>query len=55
MKENCDQTIKQMAEDNPMNRLGRPEEVGKSMIFLAFEVTFTTCAEFVVDGGGSQP
>lgn len=53
-KEAADQTIKQMTEDNPMKRFGRPEEVGKAMIFLAFEATFTTGAELVVDGGGSQ-
>ena len=53
-KEAADQTIKQMTEQNPMKRFGRPEEVAKAMIFLAFEATFTTGAELVVDGGGSQ-
>ncbi len=53
-KEAANRTIKQMTDDNPMKRFGRPEEVGKAMIFLAFEATFTTGAEFVVDGGGSQ-
>jgi len=53
-KEAADRTIKQMTDDNPMKRFGRPEEVGKAMIFLAFEATFTTGAEFVIDGGGSQ-
>ena len=53
-KEDADKTIKQMTEQNPMKRFGRPEEVGKAMIFLAFEATFTTGAELVVDGGGSQ-
>ncbi|WP_428390460.1 SDR family oxidoreductase [Lichenicoccus sp.] len=53
-KEAADQTIKQMTEQNPMKRFGRPEEVGRALIFLAFEATFTTGAELVVDGGGSQ-
>jgi NAD(P)-dependent dehydrogenase (short-subunit alcohol dehydrogenase family) len=42
-----------MTQDNPM-RFGRPEEVAKALVFLAFEATYTTGAKFVVDGGGSQ-
>ena len=53
-KEQADRTIEEMTADNPMKRFGRPEEVAKAMIFLAFEATFTTGAELVVDGGGSQ-
>ena len=53
-REAADQTIKQMTEQNPMRRFGRPEEVARAMIFLAFEATFTTGAELAVDGGGSQ-
>ena len=53
-KEAADQTVKQMTEQNPMKRFGRPEEVAKALIFLAFEATYTTGAELVVDGGGSQ-
>jgi len=53
-KEAADQTIKQMTEQNPMKRFGRPEEVARAMVFLAFEATFTTGAELAVDGGGSQ-
>jgi len=53
-REAADQTIKQMTEQNPMKRFGRPEEVARAMVFLAFEATFTTGAELAVDGGGSQ-
>jgi NAD(P)-dependent dehydrogenase (short-subunit alcohol dehydrogenase family) len=48
------QTKQQMSESNPMKRFGRPEEVAKAMAFLAFDATYTTGAELVVDGGGSQ-
>lgn len=44
----------QMAADNPMKRFGRPEEVAKAALFLAFDATFTTGAELAVDGGASQ-
>jgi len=43
-----------MSEANPMKRFGRPEEVAKAVAFLAFDATYTTGAELVVDGGGSQ-
>ena len=44
----------QMTADNPMKRFGRPEEIAKAVLFLAFEATYTTGAELPVDGGGSQ-
>ena len=53
-KEAADQIVKQMTAENPMKRFGRPEEVAKALVFLAFEATYTTGAELVVDGGGSQ-
>jgi NAD(P)-dependent dehydrogenase (short-subunit alcohol dehydrogenase family) len=45
--------LESMTEDNPMKRFGRPEEVAKAVAFLAFDATYTTGAEFVVDGGQS--
>jgi NAD(P)-dependent dehydrogenase (short-subunit alcohol dehydrogenase family) len=47
-------TKAQMRETNPMKRFGRPEEVARAAVFLAFEATFTTGAELTVDGGASQ-
>lgn len=44
----------QMAADNPMGRFGRADEVAKAVAFLAFDATYTTGAELVVDGGSSQ-
>jgi NAD(P)-dependent dehydrogenase (short-subunit alcohol dehydrogenase family) len=53
-KETLEKTYKQMAESNPMKRVGNPEEIAKAAVFLAFEATYTTGAELPVDGGGSQ-
>ncbi len=38
----------------PMRRLGTPEEVAAAVAYLAFGATFSTGAEFPVDGGASQ-
>ena len=38
----------------PMKRFGTSEEIAKAVLFLAFDVTFTTGAEIPVDGGWSQ-
>jgi NAD(P)-dependent dehydrogenase (short-subunit alcohol dehydrogenase family) len=38
----------------PMKRLGRPEEVARAALFLAFDATFTTGADLPVDGGVGQ-
>ncbi len=53
-KEALEETYKQMAESNPMKRVGNTEEIAKAAVFLAFEATYTTGAELPVDGGGSQ-
>ncbi|MBT2414695.1 SDR family oxidoreductase [Streptomyces sp. ISL-12] len=53
-REAAEQMKAGMAAENPMGRVGRPEEVARAVLFLAFEATFTTGAELAVDGGGSQ-
>ncbi len=53
-QEVMDQVKAQMREGNPMKRFGEPEEVAKAVVFLAFDATFTTGAELVVDGGATQ-
>lgn len=53
-KKAADETKQTMTEQNPMKRFGRPEEVGKALIFLAFEATYNTGSELAVDGGGTQ-
>ncbi|GIO15819.1 short-chain dehydrogenase [Cohnella xylanilytica] len=53
-KEAAEQTKAQMSQGNPMLRFGEPLEVAKTVAFLAFDATYTTGAEFPVDGGASQ-
>jgi len=53
-KETADQIRAQLSSEIPLGRLGNPVEVAKALVFLAFEATFTTGAEFPVDGGGTQ-
>jgi NAD(P)-dependent dehydrogenase (short-subunit alcohol dehydrogenase family) len=53
-KATADHLTQQMREANPMKRFGRPEEVAKAVLFLAFEATYTTGLELPVDGGWSQ-
>jgi NAD(P)-dependent dehydrogenase (short-subunit alcohol dehydrogenase family) len=40
--------------DNPMRRFGTPDEIARAAAFLAFDATYTTGAEFAVDGGATQ-
>jgi NAD(P)-dependent dehydrogenase (short-subunit alcohol dehydrogenase family) len=53
-KEQMDQFHKQIGEVNPMKRFGRPEEIAKAAVFLAFDATFTNGHELPVDGGMTQ-
>jgi NAD(P)-dependent dehydrogenase (short-subunit alcohol dehydrogenase family) len=53
-KEAAERTKAQMTANNPMLRFGDPREVAEAVAFLAFDATFTTGAELVVDGGASQ-
>jgi NAD(P)-dependent dehydrogenase (short-subunit alcohol dehydrogenase family) len=46
--------VEQFKAGVPMKRFGTSEEVARAALFLAFEATFTTGAELVVDGGMSQ-
>ncbi|MBY8858770.1 SDR family oxidoreductase [Nocardia sp. CA2R105] len=39
---------------NPMRRFGTPEEMARAAAFLAFEATYVTGTELVVDGGATQ-
>ena len=44
--------IRMMASGTPMGRIGRPEEVAATVLFLASdEASYITGAEFHVDGG----
>lgn len=40
-----------MAAAQPIPRMGEPEEVSKLVLFLAADATYTTGAEFIIDGG----
>lgn len=45
----------QLHEMTPMGRLGRPEEIANMALYLASdESSFSTGAQFVVDGGGTS-
>lgn len=53
-KEVAEQHREQMTANTPMRRFGDSGEVAKAVAFLAFDATYTTGAEFPVDGGASQ-
>jgi NAD(P)-dependent dehydrogenase (short-subunit alcohol dehydrogenase family) len=46
--------VGQFSENSLLKRIGTSEEVAKAVLFLAFDATYTTGAEFPVDGGLSQ-
>ncbi len=41
----------EMSIDAPIARAGRPDEVAKMMLFIAADATYSTGAEFQIDGG----
>ena len=47
-------TRESMTAENPMLRFGDPAEITSAVLFLAFDASYTTGSELVVDGGGSQ-
>ena len=53
-EEAAEQFTAQVLADNPMQRFGTPDEFARAAAFLAFEATYTTGAEFTVDGGRTQ-
>ena len=53
-KEEAAQIREKMVGLVPMKRWGTSEEIAKAVLFLGFDATFTTGAEFPVDGGWSQ-
>ena len=53
-REQIEHFPKPMEEGNPMKRFGRPEEIAKAAVFLAFDATFTNGHELPVDGGMTQ-
>ncbi|HBF83469.1 MAG TPA: short-chain dehydrogenase [Streptomyces sp.] len=53
-KEAADQFKAERVAENPMRRFGTPEEVAGAVAFLAFDATYTTGTELVVDGGVTQ-
>ena len=53
----AEQAAKMLAmyrEGVPMKRLGLEDEIVRAVLFLAFDATFSTGTEMMVDGGGGQ-
>ncbi len=53
-EEDAEQFKTQVVADNPMQRFGTLDEFARAAAFLAFDATYTTGAEFAVDGGRTQ-
>lgn len=50
-----DEALERLAEDIPLGRLGRPEELASAVVFLCSErASFITGQSIVVDGGASS-
>ena len=49
MTEGWDETA--VTGNQPIPRFGTPQEVARMVLFIAAEATYSTGAEFVVDGG----
>lgn len=50
----AEQLKQQYRDRSPMHRFGESSEVAAAVAFLTFDATYTTGAEFPVDGGASQ-
>ena len=46
-----DAFVREGEQITPMKRIGTPEEFARTVLFLAFDATFTTGTELVIDGG----
>jgi NAD(P)-dependent dehydrogenase (short-subunit alcohol dehydrogenase family) len=53
-EEAAEQFKAQVVADNPMQRFGTVDEFARAAAFLAFDASYTTGAEFTVDGGRTQ-
>lgn len=51
--ERADALVAVFSAQVPMGRMGRPAEVARAAAYLAFDATYTTGLELVVDGGGT--
>ena len=50
-QEGIEDTVNQLAESIPLQRVAQPEEVSKLVLFLAEDASYSTGSEFILDGG----